>query len=97
VQSLWHLGQFRHKFLKTSSLHKHIEDPCAVCALYDIFVDLSKASEGQGEAVAPTSLRIALSKSYPNNRFFQEVYFCLYSDGLGVLGMLLHLISQTLT
>jgi hypothetical protein len=73
LQSLWHIRRFRDEFLKTSSLHKHVEDPCAVCALYGIFVDLSKAAKGQGEAVAPTSLRIALSKSYPNSKFFQEV------------------------
>ncbi|KAM0849878.1 hypothetical protein ACQ4PT_053486 [Festuca glaucescens] len=90
IQSLWHLSQFRQKFLKTSSLHKHIEDPCAVCALYDIFVDLSKASEGQGEAVAPTSLRIALSKSYPNNRFFQEGQMNDASEVLGVIFECLH-------
>ncbi|CAM0871440.1 unnamed protein product [Alopecurus aequalis] len=90
IQSLWHLKRFRHKFLKTSSLHKHIEDPCAVCALYDIFVDLSKASEGQGEAVAPTSLRIALSKSYPNNKFFQEGQMNDASEVLGVIFECLH-------
>lgn len=73
LQSLWHIRRFRDEFLKTSSLHKHVEDPCAVCALYGIFIDLSKAAKGQGEAVAPTSLRIALSKSYPNSKFFQEV------------------------
>lgn len=85
MQSLWHLKRFRDGFLKTSSLHKHVEDPCAVCALYDIFTDLSKASEEQGEAVAPTSLRIALSKSYPNSKFFQEVQSCT----LGILGTFL--------
>jgi hypothetical protein len=85
IQSLWHLKRFRDGFLKTSSLHKHVEDPCAVCALYDIFTDLSKASEEQGEAVAPTSLRIALSKSYPNSKFFQEVQSCT----LGILGTFL--------
>ncbi|VAI09243.1 unnamed protein product [Triticum turgidum subsp. durum] len=90
IQSLWHLKRFRHEFLKTSSLHKHIEDPCAVCALYNIFVDLSKASDGQGEAVAPTSLRIALSKSYPNNRFFQEGQMNDASEVLGVIFECLH-------
>ncbi|XP_020179170.1 uncharacterized protein [Aegilops tauschii subsp. strangulata] len=90
IQSLWHLKRFRHEFLKTSSLHMHIEDPCAVCALYNIFVDLSKASEGQGEAVAPTSLRIALSKSYPNNRFFQEGQMNDASEVLGVIFECLH-------
>ncbi|XP_010229142.1 uncharacterized protein LOC100846067 isoform X2 [Brachypodium distachyon] len=90
IQSLWHLRRFRHEFLKTSSQHKHIEDPCAVCALYDIFIDLSKASKGQGEPVAPTSLRIALSKSYPNNRFFQEGQMNDASEVLGVIFECLH-------
>jgi hypothetical protein len=73
MQSLWHIRRFRDGFLKISSLHKHVEDPCAVCALYEIFIDLSKSEKGQGEVVAPSSLRIALSKSYPNSKFFQEV------------------------
>jgi hypothetical protein len=76
MQSLWHIRRFQDEFLKTSSLHKHVEDPCTVCALYEIFIDLSKAEKGQGEAVAPSSLRIALSKSYPNSKFFQEVKWC---------------------
>uniref|UniRef100_A0A0E0CVM8 USP domain-containing protein n=1 Tax=Oryza meridionalis TaxID=40149 RepID=A0A0E0CVM8_9ORYZ len=90
IQSLWHLKRFRDGFLKTSSLHKHVEDPCAVCALYDIFTDLSKASEEQGEAVAPTSLRIALSKSYPNSKFFQEGQMNDASEVLGVIFECLH-------
>lgn len=56
------------------SLHSHITDPCAVCALYEIFVALNKASEGgEGDTVEPTSLRLALSKLYPDSNFFQEV------------------------
>ncbi|CAL4937807.1 unnamed protein product [Urochloa decumbens] len=90
IQSLWHIRRFRYEFLKTSSLHKHVEDPCAVCALYDIFIDLSKASKGQGEAVAPTSLRIALSKSYPNSKFFQEGQMNDASEVLGVIFECLH-------
>nr|CAB3501918.1 unnamed protein product [Digitaria exilis] len=90
IQSLWHIKRFRYEFLKTSSLHKHVEDPCAVCALYDIFIDLSKASKGQGEAVAPTSLRIALSKSYPNSKFFQEGQMNDASEVLGVIFECLH-------
>ncbi|XP_062216714.1 uncharacterized protein LOC133916856 isoform X2 [Phragmites australis] len=90
IQSLWHIRQFRDYFLKTSSLHKHVEDPCAVCALYNIFIDLSKASKGQGEAVAPTSLRIALSKSYPNSKFFQEGQMNDASEVLGVIFECLH-------
>ncbi|KAL6648750.1 hypothetical protein ACP70R_012974 [Stipagrostis hirtigluma subsp. patula] len=90
IQSLWHIRRFRDEFLKTSSLHKHVEDPCAVCALYDIFIDLSKASKGQKEAVAPTSLRIALSKSYPNSKFFQEGQMNDASEVLGVIFECLH-------
>lgn len=90
IQSLWHIRRFRYEFVKTSLLHKHVEDPCAVCALYDIFSDLSKASKGQGEAVAPTSLRIALSKSYPNSKFFQEGQMNDASEVLGVIFECLH-------
>ncbi|KAL6901790.1 hypothetical protein ACP4OV_004666 [Aristida adscensionis] len=90
IQSLWHIRRFRDEFLKTSSLHKHVEDPCAVCALYDIFIDLTKASKGQAEAVAPTSLRIALSKSYPNSKFFQEGQMNDASEVLGVIFECLH-------
>lgn len=90
IQSLWHIRRFRDEFLNTSSLHKHVEDPCAVCALYDIFIDLNKASKGQGEAVAPTSLRVALSKSYPNSKFFQEGQMNDASEVLGVIFECLH-------
>ncbi|ONL94023.1 Ubiquitin carboxyl-terminal hydrolase-related protein [Zea mays] len=90
IQSLWHIRRFRDEFLKTSSLHKHVEDPCAVCALYGIFIDLSKAAKGHGEAVAPTSLRIALSKSYPNSKFFQEGQMNDASEVLGVIFECLH-------
>ncbi|KAJ1298649.1 hypothetical protein BS78_01G469700 [Paspalum vaginatum] len=91
IQSLWHIRRFRDEFLKTSSSHKHVEDPCAVCALYDIFIDLNKASKGQGEAVAPTSLRTALSKSYPNSKFFQEGQMNDASEVLGVIFECLHM------
>ncbi|KAK3150574.1 hypothetical protein QOZ80_3AG0234970 [Eleusine coracana subsp. coracana] len=90
IQSLWHIRRFRNEFLKTSSLHKHIEDPCAVCALHEIFIDLSKAEKGHGEAVAPSSLRVALSKSYPNNKFFEEGQMNDASEVLGVIFECLH-------
>lgn len=49
-------------------------EPCVVCALYDIFTALTTASTDMlREAVAPTSLRIALSNLYPDSNFFQEV------------------------
>lgn len=49
-------------------------DPCVVCALYEIFTALCVAStDMRKEAVAPTSLRIALSNLYPDSNFFQEV------------------------
>jgi hypothetical protein len=53
-----------------------VGDPCAVCALYDILTAMSIVSmDTRREAVAPTSLRIALSNLYPNSNFFQEVIF----------------------
>ncbi|GFZ03656.1 ubiquitin carboxyl-terminal hydrolase-related protein [Actinidia rufa] len=75
IQSLWHLRRFRDEFLaRSTSEHVHVGDPCVTCALYDIFTALSMASaDMQREAVAPTSLRIALSNLYPDSNFFQEV------------------------
>ncbi|KAK2998831.1 hypothetical protein RJ639_023902 [Escallonia herrerae] len=75
IQSLWHLRQFRLEFLRRStSGHVHVGDPCVICALFDIFTALSMAStDTRREAVAPTSLRIALSNLYPDSNFFQEV------------------------
>lgn len=77
LQSLWHLQRFRDEFLRRStSAHVHVGDPCVTCALYDIFNALSMAStDARGEAVAPTSLRIALSNLYPDSNFFQEVNY----------------------
>lgn len=50
-------------------------EPCVACALYDIFTALSTASKDiRREAVAPTSLRIALSNLYPDSNFFQEAF-----------------------
>ncbi|RZC78983.1 hypothetical protein C5167_003180 [Papaver somniferum] len=75
IQSLWHLKGIREEFLgKKISSHLHVGDPCVVCALYDIFMALSRAStDMKAEAVAPTSLRVALSNLYPNSNFFQQV------------------------
>lgn len=75
-QSLWHIRLFRDEFLRRStSEHVHVGDPCVVCALYEIFTALSNASaDMRREAVAPTSLRIALSNLYPESNFFQEVF-----------------------
>lgn len=59
---------------RSSSEHVHVGHPCVVCALYDIFNALNTASmNARREAVAPTSLRIALSNLYPDSNFFQEV------------------------
>lgn len=79
IQSLWHLRRFRDEFLgKSSPEHVHVGDPCVVCALYDIFIALSMAStDNRREAVAPTSLRVALSNLYPDSNFFQEVTLIL--------------------
>jgi hypothetical protein len=59
---------------RSRSEHDHVGNPCVVCALYDIFTALDLASkDSRREAVAPTSLRIALSNLYPHSNFFQEV------------------------
>nr|XP_019708883.1 uncharacterized protein LOC105053498 [Elaeis guineensis] len=50
----------------------------------------SLASEGQREAVAPTSLRIALSNLYPDNKFFQEAQMNDASEVLAVIFDCLH-------
>ncbi|KAG0460123.1 hypothetical protein HPP92_023251 [Vanilla planifolia] len=85
IQSLWHLRRFRDEFLMGSSVHAHIGEPCVVCALYDIFNALKEATVNeQGEAVAPTRLRIALSNLYPDSNFFQEAQMNDASEVLGV-------------
>ena len=75
VQSLWHLRRFREEFLgRLRSEHDHVGNPCVVCALYDIFTAMDVATKDpRRKAVAPTSLRIALSNLYPDSNFFQEV------------------------
>ncbi|KAI3941239.1 hypothetical protein MKX01_029813 [Papaver californicum] len=92
IQSLWHLKRFREEFLGKSILsHIHIGDPCAVCALYDIFMALSTAStDMRTEAVAPTSLRVALSNLYPDSNFFQEAQMHDASEVLAVIFNCLH-------
>lgn len=91
IQSLWHLRKFRDEFLMRSSLHAHVGDPCVVCALYDIFIALGKATlDGREEDVAPTCLRIALSNLYPDSNFFQEAQMNDASEVLGVLFDCLH-------
>ncbi|KAK4568392.1 hypothetical protein RGQ29_003969 [Quercus rubra] len=92
IQSLWHLRRFRDEFLrKAESGHVHVGDPCVVCALYEIFTALSIAStDKQREAVAPSSLRIALSKLYPESNFFQEAQMNDASEVLAVIFDCLH-------
>ncbi|KAG0460064.1 hypothetical protein HPP92_023192 [Vanilla planifolia] len=91
IQSLWHLRRFRDEFLMGSSVHAHIGEPCVVCALYDIFNALKEATVNeQGEAVAPTRLRIALSNLYPDSNFFQEAQMNDASEVLGVIFDCLH-------
>ncbi|XP_057952027.1 uncharacterized protein LOC131146434 [Malania oleifera] len=92
IQSLWHLRQFRNEFMRRStSEHVHVGEPCVVCALYDIFTALSMASTAtRREAVAPTSLRIALSNLYPDSNFFQEAQMNDASEVLGVIFDCLH-------
>ncbi|XP_044484956.1 uncharacterized protein LOC123210576 isoform X3 [Mangifera indica] len=92
IQSLWHLRQFREEFLRRSpSEHVHVGDPCVVCALYEIFTALCVAStDMRKEAVAPTSLRIALSNLYPDSNFFQEAQMNDASEVLLVIFDCLH-------
>ncbi|GAB4860675.1 hypothetical protein Ancab_035838 [Ancistrocladus abbreviatus] len=92
IQSLWNLRRFREEFLRRStSEHVHVGDPCVVCALYDILTALSIAStDAKGEAVAPTSLRIALSNLCPDSNFFQEGQMNDASEVLAVIFQCLH-------
>ncbi|CAH2064958.1 unnamed protein product [Thlaspi arvense] len=92
IQSLWNLGMFRAEFLQSSTLgHHHVGDPCVVCSLYEIFTALSVASsETRKEPVAPSSLRIALSKLYPDSSFFQEAQMNDASEVLAVIFDCLH-------
>ncbi|GAB2240662.1 hypothetical protein Droror1_Dr00021180 [Drosera rotundifolia] len=92
IQSLWHLRRFREEFLRRStSEHSHVGDPCVVCALYDILFALSMAAaDSKREAVAPSSLRIALSQLYPESNFFQEGQMNDASEVLAVIFQCLH-------
>ncbi|XP_028784083.1 uncharacterized protein LOC114740118 isoform X2 [Neltuma alba] len=92
IQSLWHLQRFREEFLSRSrSEHDHVGNPCVVCALYDIFAAMGIASKDcRGEAVAPTSLRIALSNLCPDSNFFQEAQMNDASEVLAVVFDCLH-------
>ncbi|KAF4367605.1 hypothetical protein F8388_011244 [Cannabis sativa] len=91
IQSLWHIRRFRDEFLQKTSEHVHIGDPCVVCALYEIFSALNVASiDSWKEAVAPTSLRIALSNLFPDSNFFQEAQMNDASEVLGVIFDCLH-------
>ncbi|CAA2959784.1 uncharacterized protein LOC111371309 [Olea europaea var. sylvestris] len=91
IQSLWHLRWFRDEILRSSSGHVRVGDPCVTCALYDIFISLSKPpKDTRREAVAPTSLRVALSNLFPNSKFFQEGQMNDASEVLGVILDCLH-------
>ncbi|XP_020226717.1 uncharacterized protein LOC109808228 isoform X2 [Cajanus cajan] len=92
IQSLWHLRRFRVEFLgRSRSEHDHVGSPCVVCALYEIFTALDIASkDSRREAVAPTSLRIALSNLYPHSNFFQEAQMNDASEVLAVIFDCLH-------
>ncbi|XP_057419688.1 uncharacterized protein LOC130713885 isoform X2 [Lotus japonicus] len=92
IQSLWHLRRFKVEFLgRSRSEHDHVGNPCVVCALYEIFIALDLASkDSRREAVAPTSLRIALSNLYPHSNFFQEAQMNDASEVLAVIFDCLH-------
>ena len=66
-------------------------DPCVVCALYEIFSALNISSaDARREAVAPTSLRVALSNLYPDSNFFQEVTYLLCNFDRSSFSMVLN-------
>ncbi|KAA8530304.1 hypothetical protein F0562_005013 [Nyssa sinensis] len=92
IQSLWHLRRFQHEFLsRSTSMHVHIGEPCVVCALYEIFKALNAASKDmQREAVAPTSLRVALSNLNADSNLFQLAQMNDASEVLGVIFDSLH-------
>ncbi|KAE9602591.1 putative ubiquitinyl hydrolase 1 transcription factor C2H2 family [Lupinus albus] len=92
IQSLWHIRRFREEFLgRSRSEHDHVGNPCVVCALYEIFTALNLASKDSStEAVAPTSLRMALSNLYPDSNFFQEAQMNDASEVLAVIFDCLH-------
>ncbi|KAJ0982811.1 hypothetical protein J5N97_011066 [Dioscorea zingiberensis] len=90
IQSLWHLKRFRDEFLSISSLHKHMTDPCVVCALYGIFTDMSKASEAHRDVVDPNCLRVALSKLDVHSNVLQEGQMNDASEVLEVIFNCLH-------
>ncbi|KAK7291674.1 hypothetical protein RIF29_07003 [Crotalaria pallida] len=92
IQSLWQIRRFREEFLgRARSEHDHVGNPCVVCALYEIFTALDLASkDSRREAVAPTSLRIALSNLYPDSNFFQEAQMNDASEVLAVIFDCLH-------
>lgn len=92
IQSLWHLRRFRDEFLRRSaSDHVHVGDPCVVCALHDIFTALSTASTGtRAEAIAPTTLRIAVSNLCPDRKLFLQAQMNDASEVLEVIFECLH-------
>ncbi|KAI3899166.1 hypothetical protein MKW92_052276 [Papaver armeniacum] len=99
IQSLGHLKRFREEFLgKKISSHLHVGDPCAVCALYDILMALRTAStDMQTEAVAPTSLRVALSNLCPDSNFFQQAQMNDASEVMAVIFDCLHRSSTSVS
>ncbi|KAI3905739.1 hypothetical protein MKW92_052098 [Papaver armeniacum] len=99
IQSLGHLNAFtRRVFGKKISSHLHVGDPCAVCALYDILMALRTAStDMQTEAVAPTSLRVALSNLCPDSNFFQQAQMNDASEVMAVIFDCLHRSSTSVS
>ncbi|OVA05242.1 F-box domain [Macleaya cordata] len=68
---------FRNEFM--SSSHVHVGNPCAVCALYDAFTALNKASINTpievDAASAPTCWRITATDFYPYINYFRECQY----------------------
>lgn len=54
--------------MRKQSGHLRVGNPCVICALYEVFIDLGTARDNQGQSVSPALLRSALSKR-PSERF----------------------------
>ncbi|XP_026392829.1 inactive ubiquitin carboxyl-terminal hydrolase 53-like [Papaver somniferum] len=94
IQSLWHLKPLRENFPRS---HEHVGNPCAVCAVSDIFTAFSSLSTMQTEAVDPTilsRLRVALSNLSPDKKNFQQGQM---NDATEVLMLILDCLHKSLT
>ncbi|OVA05761.1 hypothetical protein BVC80_9037g12 [Macleaya cordata] len=79
-----------------SSSHVHVGNPCAVCALYDAFTALSKASTNTevDAASAPSCWRITPTDFYPYINYFREAEM---NDTYEVLSIIFDCLHRSFT